>query len=418
MRNPARKEAAFIAQVGIGGSFQSCIGTKMKITRVLRFLTGGGHPPPSCDYLLSARHMAAMLERERLRADRHESVFSLVTFEVEQEILTPLVQTLQRRLRKTDVAGVIRDGVIGAFLPDTPVEGARKVAGDILELLDRPKDRVKYDVYVYPDPWWPEDSGHERSDKYTSGTTNGHSRWEQNGDRRAKTLHSSPPHVNGNGHKQVEDVAAQSTEMRGLFEIPTPLWKRTCDILGATTGMMLLSPVFLLAAMAVKTTSPGPIFFCQRRAGLGGRPFTIWKFRTMCDEAEKRKNDYRHLNEQDGAAFKIKDDPRVTRVGSFLRKTSIDELPQLWNVLRGDMSLVGPRPLPVDESNACEQWQRRRLDVTPGLTCTWQVFGRSQVTFEEWMRMDLRYADHRTWHGDARLLLQTIPAVLARRGAS
>ena len=168
-----------------------------------------------------------------------------------------------------------------------------------------------------------------------------------------------------------------------------PLWKRAIDFVGAAFGLLLLSPLFMTVAAAIKLTSPGPVVFKQRRAGLGGRPFTIYKFRTMCVDAEAKKKALRALSEQDGPAFKLTHDPRVTRIGRILRKTSIDELPQLWNVLKGDMSLVGPRPLPVDESEGCEQWQKRRLDVTPGLTCIWQIKGRSEVTFAEWVRMDV-----------------------------
>jgi lipopolysaccharide/colanic/teichoic acid biosynthesis glycosyltransferase len=171
------------------------------------------------------------------------------------------------------------------------------------------------------------------------------------------------------------------------------------------------------AAVAIKLSGPGEVIFRQKRAGLGGRPFTIFKFRTMVKDAEARKKQLAEKNEQDGAAFKIKDDPRVTKVGAFLRKTSIDELPQLFNVLKGDMTLVGPRPLPVNEADACEGWQRRRLDVTPGLTCIWQVKGRSRVSFAEWVRMDVAYIRRRTlWH-DLVILAQTVPAVLMRRGA-
>ena len=137
----------------------------------------------------------------------------------------------------------------------------------------------------------------------------------------------------------------------------------------------------------------------------------------MTNDAEARKAALRQFSEQDGPAFKLTNDPRLTPVGKFLRETSLDELPQLWNVLKGDMSLVGPRPLPMDESAECAQWQRRRLDVTPGLTCIWQVKGRSKVTFAEWMRMDVNYICRRNiWH-DAKILLETIPAVLFRRGA-
>ena len=159
------------------------------------------------------------------------------------------------------------------------------------------------------------------------------------------------------------------------------------------------------------------IIFRQRRAGLGGKPFTIYKFRTMCVGAERQQAELRKLNEQDGPAFKLARDPRVTWIGNILRKTSIDELPQLWNVIKGDMSLVGPRPLPVAESDDCAQWQRRRLEVTPGLTCVWQVEGRSQVTFDEWVRMDVKYMRRRTLLHDLLIMIRTVPAVLLKRGA-
>jgi lipopolysaccharide/colanic/teichoic acid biosynthesis glycosyltransferase len=158
------------------------------------------------------------------------------------------------------------------------------------------------------------------------------------------------------------------------------------------------------------------VFFKQRRAGLGGRPFTIYKFRTMVVDAEAQKSQLRHKSEQDGPAFKIKHDPRITRIGRILRESSLDELPQLFNVLKGDMSLVGPRPLPVDESEGCATWHRRRLDVTPGLTCIWQVHGRSSVSFVEWIRMDRRYIRALSIWQDIKLMLLTIPSILMRRG--
>jgi lipopolysaccharide/colanic/teichoic acid biosynthesis glycosyltransferase len=196
-----------------------------------------------------------------------------------------------------------------------------------------------------------------------------------------------------------------------------PWWKRAVDVAGAAVGLAVLSPVLVASAVAIKLSSPGPVIFRQKRAGLGGRPFTIFKFRTMCADAEAKKKALRAISEQDGPAFKLAHDPRITKVGHFLRKTSIDELPQLLNVLKGDMSLVGPRPLPVDEQEGCERWQRRRVDVTPGLTCIWQVKGRSRVTFAEWVRMDVAYMRRRTVFHDLSILLRTIPAVLFRRGA-
>jgi lipopolysaccharide/colanic/teichoic acid biosynthesis glycosyltransferase len=169
--------------------------------------------------------------------------------------------------------------------------------------------------------------------------------------------------------------------------------------------------------IGIKMTSKGPVMFCQQRTGLGGKPFKIYKLRTMRTDAEKLKDSLRTLSHQDGPAFKIENDPRITGIGHFLRKTSIDELPQLINILKGDMTLVGPRPLPIKEADGCEPWQFRRHDVTPGLTCIWQVEGRSRVKFDEWMRMDMRYARRRTLISDIMLVLRTAPAVLLRRGA-
>jgi lipopolysaccharide/colanic/teichoic acid biosynthesis glycosyltransferase len=176
--------------------------------------------------------------------------------------------------------------------------------------------------------------------------------------------------------------------------------------------LVLLAPLLLLIAVAVKLDSGRPIFFSQTRRGQGGKPFLIHKFRTMVVDAESQKQELLSRNEQDGPAFKIKEDPRMTRVGRWLRATSLDELPQLWNVVKGDMSLVGPRPLPVDESDACCGWHRRRFDVIPGITCTWQVKGRSKVTFSEWMRMDAAYVRSLSLWTDLKLLLLTVPAVL------
>jgi lipopolysaccharide/colanic/teichoic acid biosynthesis glycosyltransferase len=211
-------------------------------------------------------------------------------------------------------------------------------------------------------------------------------------------------------------VRTEPLELLRLY--PVPGWKQTIDVFGAGIALIVLLPLLLAAGLAVKLSSPGPMLFVQLRAGRGGRPFRMYKFRTMCADAERRKAELSIHSEQDGPAFKMRNDPRVTRVGRVLRKTSIDELPQLWNVLKGDMSLVGPRPLPCDEAEACHRcWYRRRHDVLPGLTCIWQVRGRSRVSFEEWMRMDAAYIRSLGFLRDLLILLQTIPAVLLRRGA-
>ncbi len=194
--------------------------------------------------------------------------------------------------------------------------------------------------------------------------------------------------------------------------------KRLFDVVVASCGLLALSPLLLSVAAAVKLTSRGPVFFAQNRVGLHGRPFKMLKFRSMVINAEELKAKLTAQNEQQGPVFKIKNDPRVTRVGRFIRKYSIDELPQLINVLRGDMSIVGPRPPVPPEVAQYEPWQLRRLSVRPGLTCIWQVSGRNQISFEEWMYLDMRYIDHWSFWSDLSLILRTVPVVLTGRGAS
>jgi exopolysaccharide biosynthesis polyprenyl glycosylphosphotransferase len=195
--------------------------------------------------------------------------------------------------------------------------------------------------------------------------------------------------------------------------------KQAIDFLGAFAMLLLLAFFFLLFAVLIKCTSPGPVFFRQQRCGLNGRPFLMYKFRTMVTDAEQRKDELARFNEMSGPVFKMTGDPRVIPVGRFLRKYSIDEWPQLYNVLCGDMSLVGPRPLPVDEVRRFDDLaHRRRLSVKPGLTCLWQISGRNQVTdFKEWVRLDLEYIDNWSLGLDLMILLRTVPAVLSGAGA-
>ncbi len=196
------------------------------------------------------------------------------------------------------------------------------------------------------------------------------------------------------------------------------IFKRIIDIIGATVGLVVLGPLVMLpAAVAIKLTSPGPVLFRQRRSGLHGRLFTMYKFRSMVDNAEMLRVELETFNEMSGPVFKMARDPRVTPVGRFLRKTSIDELPQLWNVLRGDMSLVGPRPPIPSEVQQYDAWHRRRLSMKPGLTCLWQISGRNRIGFEHWMKLDLQYIDNWSLWLDFKILLRTIPVVLSGFGA-
>jgi exopolysaccharide biosynthesis polyprenyl glycosylphosphotransferase len=196
------------------------------------------------------------------------------------------------------------------------------------------------------------------------------------------------------------------------------LAKRFIDV--ALSGLLLLiaAPVVGLVAVLIRITTGGSIIFRQTRCGLNGRSFTLYKFRTMVEDAEERRRELLHLNEMKGPVFKLRFDPRVTRVGRFLRKFSLDEIPQFWNVLRGDMSLVGPRPPIPDEVAQYQRWQRRRLAMKPGLTCLWQISGRNHVDFDQWMRLDLEYIDNWSPGLDLKILLKTIPVVLSGKGAS
>lgn len=195
--------------------------------------------------------------------------------------------------------------------------------------------------------------------------------------------------------------------------------KRLMDIIGASLGLILASPIMLIVAVLIKLEDPrGPIFFSQIRNGTYPRTFKMYKFRSMYIDAEERLQELMHLNEQSGPAFKIKDDPRITKVGKFIRKTSLDELPQLFNVLKGDMSLVGPRPAIPREVEQYTAYQKQRLFVKPGLTCIWQVSGRNNIGFEEWVELDIEYIKKRNLWLDIKLILLTIPAMLGDENAS
>ena len=194
--------------------------------------------------------------------------------------------------------------------------------------------------------------------------------------------------------------------------------KRAFDIVASAVGLVLCIPVFLIVGLAIKIEDPkGPVFYHQPRIGLNGREFTFYKLRSMYTNADAIKASLMDRNEMDGPVFKIRDDPRVTKVGRFIRRTSIDELPQLWHVLRGEMSLVGPRPLPTVEELACNAYQRQRELVKPGLTCYWQVSGRNNIMFDEWIELDFKYIREQSLWIDMKILAKTAGAVLGGKGA-
>lgn len=208
-------------------------------------------------------------------------------------------------------------------------------------------------------------------------------------------------------------VENESTRGFSFYEVI----KRVIDVVCSFVGVLVLSPLFIIIAIIIKFTSKGPVFFSQKRVGRDGKEFKMYKFRSMVVNAEELKEKLVAQNEMSGPMFKMKDDPRVTKVGKFIRKTSIDELPQLWNVLKGDMSLVGPRPSLPKEVAQFEDWMYRRLEVKPGLTCYWQVSGRNNIDFEDWMKLDIKYVDERNLWIDIRLIFKTVGVLFGDKNA-
>lgn len=345
---------------------------------------------------LTPRQLSNLVTRERERADRRDIEFCIAIFGFEyphgRVDLQELKPKLKARLRLSDDFGFLDEKTLAVVLPDTPHLGGKKVALDCVELFDSRLKLSVVHVFCYPD----DAIDNEFAIDFESGV--------------AETDQQQDAHLPRNG------VDTKSFSRISFAKKIAP-WKRGMDIIFASCGLLALLPVMIVAAVLIKLTSRGPIVFSQLREGIDGKPIRIYKFRTMIQNAESLRKNLAPLSEQDGPAFKIKDDPRLTAVGKYLRKTCIDELPQLFNVLKGDMTLVGPRPLPIEESQACSRWQRKRLDVVPGLTCIWQANGDRLIPFDQWMRMDLEYIRKRSFGIDAELISKTIRMVILHRGS-
>lgn len=208
-----------------------------------------------------------------------------------------------------------------------------------------------------------------------------------------------------------------ATTVQPNQKISYRILKRSLDIVASLFGIIVLSPVFLVVSFLIYKEDKGTVIFCQERNGLNNDIFRMYKFRSMIANAPAMRDELGKYNQLDGPAFKMKDDPRITKIGAFIRKTSIDELPQLMNVLKGEMSLVGPRPLPTYETAECNEYQLQRLLVKPGITCYWQISGRNDISFDEWIEMDLRYIREASIWTDIKILFMTVRAVLSQKGA-
>jgi lipopolysaccharide/colanic/teichoic acid biosynthesis glycosyltransferase len=389
--------------------------------------------------LLSPKSMELTLTKERMRCDRHGHFFSLIVIQIKssgaeyRSQVRLLAKMLHKRLRLTDEKGLLLKGGLGVLLPMTDWHGAKVVVGSIRQTAAANGLAIEAEVFTY--------SGRENSSNNNGSNLHSDSDSEIILDEVSSledTVVETSRGSVGQTVAKMETTSALNRIVRADNQSQTrqpvaskiavvdaspsthffkryPTWKRCMDVTCAVTGLTISLPFVLLAAVAIKLTSRGPIFFRQFRTGQFGNPFTMYKLRTMVVEAEEMKEKLQRLNERDGPAFKMKNDPRVTTVGGILRKTGLDELPQLWNVLIGDMAIVGPRPLPCNEDAQCEVWQRRRLDTKPGLTCIWQISKSRKISFSDWMRMDLKYADKRTVSGDIQLMFKTVMAVFLGR---
>jgi lipopolysaccharide/colanic/teichoic acid biosynthesis glycosyltransferase len=339
---------------------------------------------------------------ECARTDRSGREFSLLVFHGEA---TPaMLRTLGERIRVTDEIGWLSQRRLGILLPDTLAPGAQHIRRDLCTRLSPRAPGIRCSVYTYPTDWLDDGAIGER---------------ERVGEEDARPVEAM--------ERLHRPGAGSSPEPAVQAPLPPhlPLWKRVMDMVGALLALVVLSPLMLAVALAVRLSSPGPVIFRQERIGSRGRPFLMFKFRTMRVDAGE---DVHRLFVQalirgeagcgNGGEFKLRNDPRITPIGGFLRRWSLDELPQLLNVLRGEMSLVGPRPDPCYARAAYRPWYHRRtLTARPGITGLWQVEGRSRVTFEEMVRMDLRYGHSLSVRNDLRILTRTLRAVLSRHGA-
>ena len=358
---------------------------------------------PEYSTINSAAEFNVIIAKEKARADRNNHVFSLVSFKI-----TPLIsdidsiiyfaQYLKNRIRITDDIGWLDKDSIGVLLFNSLKVEAEKFIDKILRNFP-PNICYKYAISTYPE---------DRIEHlHTVGTGTGSGEHHHSINSSA----SLPDHS-----RATDENIAQ--KLHPVFFHKTSFWKRLCDISLSVLALIVFSPLFFLIAIAVKLTSKGPVFYNQQRAGLGGVPFTMLKFRTMKVGAEEMKSELQSYNERTGPAFKMGNDPRVTKMGKILRQWSLDELPQFINVLKGEMSLVGPRPPTLDEVEQYNNWHNYRLEMRPGITCIWQVYARNDKSFDNWVRLDIKYRREQSFLLDMKLIALTLPAVLSRRGAS
>lgn len=366
---------------------------------------------------LSAEQFHREVLKERSRASRRAIPFCVITVKTlgisrSQGSLSKLARILIRNVRHTDPVGWFGSGQFGVLLVDTSEMGGRHVIDRLDELLSSPGYSVEMTLRVHDPDGFGDANREGDSQGDTEERADNFNEPADEFNQRAEDAHK-PEKVRLGGEQLVAQPAQNPFDFSVHF---SGRFKRMVDIAGAALGLLIFGPAILIACVLVRLTSPGPAIFRQIREGRGGKPFTLYKIRTMCQAAESMQHLLLQQSHRDGPAFKIQNDPRVTRIGRLFRAACIDELPQLWNVLIGDMSLVGPRPLPMNESRACRGWYRRRLDLKPGLTCYWQIDKANVASFEQWMRLDVRYVNESSFLTDLGLIVKTIRVPLTMRG--
>jgi lipopolysaccharide/colanic/teichoic acid biosynthesis glycosyltransferase len=345
------------------------------------------------DGVRSREEFRKALARERAGSDRNEHGFSLLVFDGgfagNPAGVREFARVLTRRIRQNDEIGWFDQQRLGVLLPYTSASGAKTLAADLCPKIGPSAGSCT--IYTYPSKWFPDEG-----DGKTAGSDKAGAR----------------------GLASPEEGSTLGRGRRGgLFTRRVPTWKRAVDIVGSLIALIFLSPIFLLAAIVIKVASPGPVFYKQERVGRNGKLFRMWKFRTMHVDADStlHQNHLSSLITMDSSMTKLDAlrDPRIVPFGNIMRRSYLDELPQLINVLRGEMSLVGPRPCIPYEAQEYRLWQTKRFDTLPGMTGLWQVSGKNKTTFKEMIRFDIAYSRQCSFWLDVGVLLKTVPAIVA-----
>jgi lipopolysaccharide/colanic/teichoic acid biosynthesis glycosyltransferase len=373
----------------------------MLMKKIVSSLIGSknGQTVENLEEILSVEEFRRFLEREIKKVDRNAHLFSLIIFEIKNQtkkMPQDLFFNLYERLRITDQIGWFNHYNIGIFLPDTTAEGAKKLADAIYN-----QTFFSFTIYTYPNDWFPRN--------------NNNSKPKNDFDRNAKSSKEYRKKI-------YNRLIGKKDTIESNFLNPLPPWKRMFDLFMTSISLVFLSPLFLFMTIFIKLVSPGPVFFKQTRLGYLGHPFTFWKFRTMHVNADSKihekhmreiiKKDHQEKTGIEMVKLDKENDLRIIPFGKILRQSCLDELPQLLNVLRGEMSFVGPRPCMPYEAEEYQLWHTRRFDVIPGLTGSWQVNGKNKTTFKEMVRLDISYYLKRSFWGDLKILFKTFPAII------